>query len=232
MDRRRLIERGLIGAGLVLLGLWGAARLHGWILGRSDLRRFEEARAESRTRVTGPAAPAPPVEVPPKTTALVTGPADFTRWSESRIRAYKESLPRSTDAPLAVLRIPRIGLEVAVLEGTDDLTLNRAVGHIGGTALPGEPGNVGIAGHRDGFFRGLKDVTPGDAVELALPSGDERYTVAEIRIVGPSDVSVLDPTSGKTITLVTCYPFYYVGAAPKRFILTAVSATMEGRSSR
>jgi len=123
-----------------------------------------------------------------------------------------------------VLRIPRLKLEVPILEGTDDWTLNRAVGHIEDTAKPAERGNIGIAGHRDGFFRGLKDLATGDTLELELTTGVEHFRIERIWIVNPEDVSVLDPTSSKAITLVTCYPFYFVGSAPQRYIVRAVLA--------
>ena len=123
-----------------------------------------------------------------------------------------------------MLRIPRIGLEVPVLEGSDDATLDRGAGHIEATAVPGADGNVGIAGHRDGFFRGLKDVVPGDALELDLRSSTERYRIERIWIVGPDDVSVLDRTPERSVTLVTCYPFYFIGSAPQRYIVRAVLA--------
>jgi sortase A len=121
-----------------------------------------------------------------------------------------------------VLRIPGIKLEVPVLAGTDDWTLNRAVGHIEETAMPGADGNSGIAGHRDGFFRGLKDVHVGDELVLQTRGADERYLVERIWVVDPEDVSVLDPTPTRALTLVTCYPFYFVGPAPQRFIVRAV----------
>jgi len=108
-----------------------------------------------------------------------------------------------------------------VLEGTDDLVLNRGVGHIDGTPRPGEPGNVGIAGHRDGFFRGLKDVTAGDVIEVETLSQRLRYRIQSLTIVSPQSVDVLEPTAEPALTLVTCYPFYYVGSAPQRFIVRA-----------
>jgi len=111
-----------------------------------------------------------------------------------------------------------------VLPGTDDGTLDRAVGHIEGTAKPGTDGNAGIAGHRDGFFRGLKDISPGDVIELDTLQGNDSYRVERVWVVDPEDVSVLDPTSTRALTLVTCYPFYYVGSAPRRFIVRAVLA--------
>ena len=146
---------------------------------------------------------------------------DFTLWSPQRIAAYKESLATKRDLPLAILRIPKINLEVPVFEDTDELTLNRGLGRILGTAQIGEPGNVGIAGHRDGFFRGLKDVQRDDFVDLIRPGRTERYVISNIQIVNPDDIYVLDPTAVPTLTLVTCYPFYYVGSAPQRYVVTA-----------
>ena len=107
------------------------------------------------------------------------------------------------------------------MRGTDEFTLNRAVGHIGDTALPGADGNTGIAGHRDGFFRGLKDIGPGDAIEVETLRGREVYRVERTWVVDPEDVSVLEPTPGRSLTLVTCYPFYHVGPAPQRYIVRA-----------
>jgi sortase A len=153
---------------------------------------------------------------------------DFRLWSEKRIAAYKTSLASRVPFPLAVLKIPAIRLEVPVLPGTDDLTLNRAVGHIDGSALPGTGGNVGIAGHRDGFFRGLKDIHVGDVITLATQNDTDHYLVDEILIVSPEDVSVLQPRATSSVTLVTCYPFYFVGSAPERYIVHASIANSSG----
>jgi sortase A len=146
---------------------------------------------------------------------------DLSLWSPKRIQAWKDSFSRAAPEAMAVLRIPKINLEVPVLEGTDDWTLNRAVGHIEDTAAPGGPGNAGIAGHRDGFFRGLKDVVTGDALELKIPQGTTHFRIERIWIVNPDDVSVLDPTPTAAVTLVTCFPFYFVGSAPQRYIVRA-----------
>jgi sortase A len=124
-----------------------------------------------------------------------------------------------------VLRIPKINLAVPVLEGTDDWTLNRAVGHIEDTAPLGAAGNAGIAGHRDGFFRGLKDVKSGDALELEMRGTSRQYRIERIWVVDPEDVSVLNATPTSAITLVTCYPFYFVGSAPQRYIVRAAAVT-------
>ena len=110
-----------------------------------------------------------------------------------------------------------------MFEGTDDLALNRGVGWIAGTARPGEAGNgnIGIAGHRDGFFRGFKDILLGDEVELSTLEGVSFYAVDSIEIVSPDNVTVLRPRGVPSLTLVTCYPFYFVGDAPQRFIVHA-----------
>jgi sortase A len=119
-------------------------------------------------------------------------------------------------------------IEAPVLEGTDDWTLNRGVGHIADTAAPGAPGNIGIAGHRDGFFRALKDIAVGDVIELDTLHETIPYRVERVWIVEPDDVSVLDPTTTPAVTLVTCYPFYFVGSAPQRYIVRAVRTSVSG----
>jgi sortase A len=143
-------------------------------------------------------------------------------WSPGRVKAYKAALQQETPPTLAILRIPRLNLEVPVHDGTTDLVLDLAAGRIEGTALPGTAGNVGIAAHRDGFFRVLKDLKEGDALVLDTPVATEQYRVEWIRITTPDDVSVIAPTPGATVTLVGCYPFYHVGSAPQRFIVRAV----------
>ena len=149
-------------------------------------------------------------------------------WSPGRVTAYKAALARTTPPALAILRIPRLELEVPVYDGTTDAVLDLAAGRIEETALPGTRGNVGIAAHRDGFFRVLKDLKEGDALVLDTPAATEHYRVAWIRITTPDDVSVIDPTPDAAVTLVGCYPFYHRGSAPQRFIVRAVPA--EGSS--
>jgi sortase A len=123
--------------------------------------------------------------------------------------------------PIARIEMPRLKLSVSAREGVDTRTLRTAAGHIPGTALPGERGNAGFAAHRDTFFRPLQGVRAGDEVVLTTADGVYRYAVTATRIVPPSDVSVLEATSDPTLTLVTCYPFDYVGSAPQRFIVRA-----------
>jgi len=146
---------------------------------------------------------------------------DQALWSEQRVIDYEESLKVGKDLPLAVLTIEKLGIQVPVYDGTDEFNLNRGVGRIKGTAAIDGQGNLGIAGHRDGFFRALEDIKEGDVIELLTTQGIINYNVSSIKIVEPTDVSVLAATTSSTITLVTCYPFYYVGHAPKRYIVKA-----------
>jgi sortase A len=128
---------------------------------------------------------------------------------------------RAGDA-IGRLDIPRLGLSVAILQGTSPHILRLGAGHIEGTPLPGEPGNIGIAGHRDTFFRGLKNIRKNDEIQLQTATGIQRYEVDWTKVVGPDDISVLrSDGSDSTLTLVTCYPFYLIGPAPKRFIVHA-----------
>ncbi len=206
----RKLEAVLLGVGLTLLATFVGFRIHSVVGSRAALRQFA---AKSAVPVnSGTALQAQP------------GQPDFSLWSEERIKAYRQSRTAALDEPLAVLTIPRLSLEVPVFEGTDELALNRGAGRIAGTAKPGQAGNVGIASHRDGFFRCLKDVQIGDRIELATLNGKAVYAVGSIDIVFPDDVSVLEPTRNPTVTLVTCYPFYFVGHAPQRFIVRASSA--------
>jgi sortase A len=122
---------------------------------------------------------------------------------------------------LGRIEISSIGLAAMILEGTDRRTLRRAVGHIPGTPLPGQPGNVVITGHRDTFFRGLRNIHKDDEITLTTLNGSFRYRVDSTRVVEPEDTRVLDHSDGAILTLVTCYPFYYVGPAPKRFVVRA-----------
>jgi len=146
---------------------------------------------------------------------------DQALWSAQRVIDYEESLKAVTDLPLAVLTIEKLNIQVPVYNGSDDFNLNRGVARIKGTGAIDGGSNLGIAGHRDGFFRALEDIAVGDTIELQTTRGIVDYHVSSIDIVDPTDVSVLAPTTNSTITLVTCYPFYYVGHAPKRFIVKA-----------
>lgn len=138
--------------------------------------------------------------------------------------ARETTLPRSKAKEgdvLGRIEIPRIGLSVMVLEGTTSQTLQRGVGHMEGTALPGESGNVGIAGHRDTYFRGLKDIRANDEIQIQTAAGITQYEVDWIQITVPSDGGIVSSATKSALTLVTCYPFYYIGAAPERFVVHA-----------
>jgi sortase A len=208
--RIREAERVLLMIGLTLLVVWGGAGIYGTLSSRAAIKRFELDQAQVPTESSRP--------VREITSSLRV---DFALWSMKRAQAYEQSLTPKVNRPIAVLRIPNIQLEAPVYNGTDDLVLNRGVGRILGTAQVGETGNLGIAGHRDGFFRGLKDLAPGDEIALDRISQSDIYVVENIEIVNPEDVSVLAPTPAPTLTLVTCFPFYFVGSAPQRYIVTA-----------
>jgi len=153
---------------------------------------------------------------------------DFAR--ELRLKEVNKAAPIDSIAAVATpdkhgvvgrLEIARLGVSVMVVEGVDDIDLKRAVGHIPGTALPGESGNVGIAGHRDTFFRPLRSIQLDDTITVSTLQGASRYRVVSTNVVRPEDTQVLYPTGRDSLTLVTCFPFDYVGSAPKRFIVRA-----------
>ena len=202
---RRLLERIAWAVGLAALGGWAILTVAGQAGARHELDRFSAALLAQGQGST---------EAP-----------DFQLWSPARIAAWRTAQAETAPLPLGVLRIRRLRIEAPILAGTDDWTLNRSVGHIEGTALPGDAGNSGIAGHRDSFFRALKDVATGDVIEVVTTARTVTYRVERTWIVVPDDVWVLDPTPSPAITLVTCYPFYFIGSAPQRFIVRAVHST-------
>jgi sortase A len=130
--------------------------------------------------------------------------------------------PAAVDGLIGRLEISRLGLSTMVMEGTTQTILRRAAGHIAGTTQPGENGNIGISGHRDTFFRPLRNVRQNDIITLVTPGGEYHYRVVSTKVVSPNDVGVLAASSNEVLTLVTCYPFYFVGPAPYRFIVRAI----------
>ncbi len=136
-------------------------------------------------------------------------------------RAFDEKQEKRPEGTIGKIEIPRIGLSAMIAEGTEWATLRRAIGHIPGTAFPGETGNAAVAAHRDTFFRGLRNITRGDAIDVTTDRGVFRYVVESTEIVKPNDVSVLKPGQSQELTLITCYPFFWIGPAPKRFIVHA-----------
>jgi sortase A len=144
------------------------------------------------------------------------------KFDRGPARFPARSAPEPVPEPVLRIAIPRLGIAAMVREGIDDRTLNLAIGHIPSTALPGRPGNVGLAAHRDTLFRGLKDVRPDDEITLSTLNREYTYRVVWYKVVKPTAVDVLEPVaSEETLTLVTCYPFYFVGNAPRRFIVRA-----------
>jgi sortase A len=203
------IERLLLVLGLLFLVVFVSALIDREVASRRAIRQFEKSRLVA-------------VEQSALQEAISEELIDFSLWSEKRVRAYQESLEVHKKAPLAVISLARLNIRAPVFEGTDDLILNRGLGWIAGTARPGDAGNVAIAGHRDGFFRALKDVVLGDRIELFSTSGTVIYAVEGVQIVTPENVGVLRSRDAPSLTLVTCYPFYFIGPAPQRFVVQAI----------
>jgi len=149
------------------------------------------------------------------------GEPDKSLWNAKRITDYEDSLKVKAKTPLGIFTIEKLNIQVPIYNGTSEYYLNRGVGRIKGMAKMDEVGNLGISGHRDGFFRSLKDIQLGDDIEIQTTRGVESYEVSSITIIPKSDISILEPTTEKTLTIVTCYPFYFVGHAPKRYIVKA-----------
>lgn len=208
------LERVLLVSGAVLLTVFAIGRFDGWMSSRAALQQFDQGHIAEKPVPPGNGHPLPGKDE-----------VDFGLWSKQRIEKFMESLSLAPEPALAVLELERLRIRVPVFAGTGELALNRGVGWIPGTARPGEMGNIGIAGHRDGFFRGLMHVQAGDRIELQLPDQTMVYRVSRTEVVNPGDVQVLQPQGQPSLTLVTCFPFYFVGNAPQRFI---VFATLEG----
>ena len=155
--------------------------------------------------------------------ALARVPEDI-RLARSAVPAPARLEPNGL---VGILDIPRLGLSEVVAEGDDESTLRMAVGHLPDTPLPWQSGNSALAGHRNTHFEPLKDIRPGDRLVLSTPYGEFLYAVTRTTIVMPSDIAVLAPTPDRTLTLITCYPFKYVGRAPKRFVIQARAVDSE-----
>jgi len=149
-------------------------------------------------------------------------------YQSAERRRFEATTPSAIAAPVPTdgtligeIQIPRLRLRAMVVQGESAPVLRHGVGHLSDTALPGEVGNVVLAGHRDTFFRPLSGVLTGDSIALKTRNGEFEYVVESTSVVAPSEIEVLEPTGGRTLTLITCYPFSYVGAAPNRFIVHA-----------
>jgi sortase A len=193
----RWIERGLLVLSAVCLSIWTWNVSAARVYQAAAGRRFDELVGRSASWPRG----------------WQAGPTGRAYW-------------RVGDSePIGRIEIPRIGLSAIIAEGVDTGTLQLAVGHVPATALPGQPGNVVLAGHRDSFFRGLNHLRAGDRVRLTTMHGVFDYQVDSTQVVGPGETDVLLPSTDRSLTLITCYPFHYVGPAPMRFIVHAQSVS-------
>lgn len=198
---------------IVSLGLYGYTYLErvlyqayeSWSFDRAPERSASAARSDHEIAPMGLLVDSPQKAVPPAESA-------------------------SSTSMIGRLSVPRLHLSAMVREGIDRNTLQLAVGHIPATALPGQAGNVGVAGHRDTFFRGLKDLRTKDEIQFSTPGGDFKYEVEALMVVEPDNVAVLAPSGENVLTMVTCYPFSYIGAAPKRFIVRARQVSPQTQS--
>ncbi len=196
---RRILQwtqRSFFVAAILLLGYCSFALVDGWIF------QQRESHVLQRLLENGHTANAGSLELTPST--LTPGPPAI-----------------ATSGLIGRIDISRLGIAAIIIEGTSATTLRRAVGHISGTGLPGRPGNVGISGHRDTFFRPLRNIRQNDIITLTTLLGEYRYRVVSTKVVSPYDVAVLDSSTNEILTLITCYPFYFVGSAPDRFIVRA-----------
>jgi sortase A len=194
-DLLKWIERGLLTLG-VALGAWCAAVL-------VEARFHQSVPVSGQLTVTQTAVPVLPGE-----------------GGKAAPHPATPSAP-AAGSLIARLEAPSVRMTTNILEGSDDATLSRGAGHIEDTPFPGQPGNIGIAGHRDTVFRPLRHIKVGDPLQITTGDRMYQYRISKTLIVGPDDVYVLDPTARPTVTLVTCYPFDFIGHAPKRFIVQA-----------
>ena len=151
------------------------------------------------------------------------GNSNLDRLLSNKPAPSIQTAPLADGALLGRVEIPKLHLSAVVFQGTDSSVLDDGVGHLDGSALPGQNGNVVLAAHRDSYFRGLRNIKRGDVITVTTPTGVRNYFVDTTEIVSPTDISVAYPTREPTLTLITCYPFYYVGHAPKRFIVRALA---------
>ena len=196
------IQRALFAVAIVTLGYCAYVFVDSWLFQKRENARLDESIAQ-RSEVSGQTS--------------VESSSD-----QPAVRPFATTSPEATEGKLVGrISVKRLGVSVAVVEGAGEDDLRHAAGHITGTALPGDIGNVGIAAHRDTFFRPLRNIREDDLITLTTEQRDYRYRVVSTRVVKPSDVTVLKSDGHEELTLVTCYPFYYVGSAPNRFIVRA-----------
>jgi sortase A len=193
--------------GVLALSYCATVLLDRWLFQAYQTWRFERALKDAQT-------PARTIQQPASSPLPAQVEAD-------RARAESFGIDGLAGSPLGRIEISSIGLAAMIMEGIDGRTLRHAVGHIPGTPRPGQQGNVAIAGHRDTFFRGLRNIRKDDEITLTTLNGTYRYRVDSTQVVAPEHTEVLDDSGEAILTLVTCYPFYFVGSAPKRFVVRA-----------
>ena len=203
------LERALIIIGIICLGYYAYVSIETHLYQRMEDRELEELLSTAPAEPEPAPIPSPSTPVPPP---KVKRPA--------------------RGSMVGRIEIPRLGVSAIIRAGSDAKTLRLAVGHIPGTALPGQLGNIGLAGHRDTFFRRLRDIRASDVIRVVTPTGTFAFKVDTTQVVSPKDTWVLNQTDTPTLTLVTCYPFTYVGSAPKRFIVHAVASTTVASRTR
>jgi LPXTG-site transpeptidase (sortase) family protein len=217
----RYFELALLGLGLGLLSIYGFFRMHAWFFQAYDSWSFDQSTKKRTHEVSVPSSHPDKGPIAEQEAKVLEDSEPGQDWAPARALAHQNTLARKPRTIIGRLLIPTLNMSVMVLEGTDRWTLNRAVGHIENTDLPGDTGNVGISGHRDGFFRNLGHIGKGDEISLVTTDRTYTYQVESTQIVKPKDIQVLAPSAQPILTLVTCYPFYYVGDAPDRFIVKA-----------
>jgi len=223
----RWIERLLFLIGIACLGTWLYAFVDARLFEMRQERRLEEAIRQRSAAAARTAAPAPAAETDALGSFRRPAKTADERERVKREEEDEEELPELASGDLGEgdligrIKIRRVGVSALILQGVGNKTLRRGVGHVPGTPLPESGGNVGLAGHRDSFFRGLKDIRKDDTIELTTLEGTFKYQVDWTEVVSPEDTGVLADEGAPALTLVTCYPFHYVGSAPQRFIVRA-----------
>ena len=208
----RRTERFCFGLGIVCMGLCAAILVQLWFFQAYENWAFDQGLGAEPASLAGLGAPTAPLSA---AATSIAPPADRGKVETLGFQSYVDS------SVVGRIEIPRIGLKAIILEGVAQRTLALAVGHITGTALPGRTGNVGLAGHRDTFFRSLHGVRSGDTIVLTTIEGSYEYRIKSCEVVGPGETRVLEDSAEPMLTLVTCYPFHYIGPAPSRFIVHA-----------
>jgi LPXTG-site transpeptidase (sortase) family protein len=209
-------------AGVLLSGFFLVQLAQGEVQRQGGIAEFERlAQADVSSAQETAAASSAGSEASGPDFEEMVGDPDTSLWAPGRIADYQASLQATLPPVLGVLEIPSVNLKVPVYQTASDLVMDRGAGIIDGMSYPHEPGNIGISGHRDGYFRVLKDLKVGDPIVLQTLEGTKHFRIEDTTIVEIKDERLLRDTYEQTVTLVTCYPFYFVGHAPKRFIVTA-----------